>query len=89
MEISNLLSDRVKSLKASAIREIFKMVGKSDIISFAGGIPSPELFPAKELGKIADKILENNGAKALIYGITEGYAPLIEIVEKRNKEKNK
>ena len=80
MEISNLLSDRVKSLKASAIREIFKMVGKSDIISFAGGIPSPELFPAKELGKIADKILENNGAKALIYGITEGYAPLIEIV---------
>lgn len=88
MEISNLLSDRVKSLKASAIREIFKMVGKSDIISFAGGIPSPELFPANELGKIADKILENNGAKALIYGITEGYAPLIEIVEKRNKEKN-
>ncbi len=84
MEISNLLSDRVKSLKASAIREIFKMLGKSNIISFAGGIPSPELFPAKELGKISDTILETNGAKALIYGITEGYAPLIEIVEKRN-----
>lgn len=86
MEISNLLSDRVKSLKASAIREIFKMLGKSNIISFAGGIPSPELFPAKELGKISDTILETNGAKALIYGITEGYAPLIEIVEKRNSK---
>lgn len=84
METSNLLSDRVKSLKASAIREIFKMLGKSNIISFAGGIPSPELFPAKELGKISDTILETNGAKALIYGITEGYTPLIEIVEKRN-----
>lgn len=88
MEYSNLLSERVKSLKASAIREIFKMLGKSNIISFAGGIPSPELFPAKELGKIADGILEKNGAKALIYGITEGYAPLIDIVEKRNAQKN-
>lgn len=88
MEASKLLSERVKSLKASAIREIFKMVGKSDIISFAGGIPSPELFPSKELGKIAEDILASGGAKSLIYGITEGYAPLIEIVEERNKAKN-
>lgn len=86
MDISNKLANRVTSLKASAIREIFKMVGKSDVISFAGGIPSPELFPAKEFGEITKKIMDEGGAKGLVYGITEGYAPLIEIVEERNKK---
>ncbi len=88
MDVSKLLANRVTSLKASAIREIFKMVGKSDVISFAGGIPSPELFPAKEFGLITKNLMETSGAKGLIYGITEGYAPLIEVVEERNKNIN-
>lgn len=88
MDISSSLANRVTHLKASAIREIFKMVGQSDIISFAGGIPSPEVFPKEKFAEISDSILKNNGNAALVYGITEGYAPLIEIVHKLNKKIN-
>lgn len=85
MNIQDSLSERVKGLKASAIREIFKMVGKPDIISFAGGIPSPELFPTEEWGALLEKIMNENGRQALVYGITEGYTPLIDIVKTRLK----
>ena len=88
MDVSKSLANRVTHLKASAIREIFKMVGRSDIISFAGGIPSPEVFPKEEFAKISSDILANNGNAALVYGITEGYAPLIDIVVNMNKENN-
>lgn len=83
MDIQKALASRVTGLKASAIREIFKMLGKADVISFAGGIPSPELFPTKEWSLLLGKILEEKGRGALVYGVTEGYAPLIDIVEKR------
>lgn len=83
MDIQNSLASRVTSLKASAIREIFKMLGAKDVISFAGGIPSPELFPTEEINKIITQILEEKGKGALVYGVTEGYAPLIDIVTKR------
>lgn len=86
MDVSSLLANRVTHLKASAIREIFKMVGRSDVISFAGGIPSPEVFPKEEFAKISSDILAKNGNSALVYGITEGYAPLIEIVKNINKK---
>jgi len=88
MDIQNSLAERVKGLKASAIREIFKMLGKADVISFAGGIPSPELFPVEEWKELSGKIFENDGAKALVYGVTEGYAPLIEIVKERLEKAN-
>lgn len=84
MDISKSLADRVTPLKASAIREIFKLTGKPGMISFAGGIPSPDLFPTKEWGDILKNIMETQGAKALVYGVTEGYSPLIEKVEKMN-----
>ena len=87
MDIQSSLADRVKGIKASAIREIFKMVGSSDIISFAGGIPSPQLFPAKEWAEISAEILKNNGKSALVYGVTEGYAPLREFVKNSLSEK--
>ncbi|MBE7054344.1 MAG: PLP-dependent aminotransferase family protein [Ruminococcaceae bacterium] len=86
MDVSKLLAGRVTHLKASAIREIFKMVGKSDIISFAGGIPSPEVFPKEEFARISSKILTENGNAALVYGVTEGYVPLLKIVEELNKK---
>lgn len=69
-------SDKVKHLEASAIREIFKLLAKPGIISFAGGAPDPKLFPKKELSEIAADILLNQGEVALQYGVTEGYAPL-------------
>lgn len=83
MDIQSALANRVTGLKASAIREIFKMLGKADVISFAGGIPSPELFPTDRISEILTDIMQNNGKAALVYGVTEGYAPLVEVVTKR------
>ena len=88
MDTQNKMAERVKSLKASAIREIFKIVGQPGMISMAGGIPSPSVFPTEAFAKISEDILSNNGTGALVYGVTEGYKPLIEKVEAINKKKN-
>lgn len=88
MDTQNKMAERVKSLKASAIREIFKIVGQPGMISMAGGIPSPSVFPTEAFAKISEDILANNGTSALVYGVTEGYKPLIEKVEAINKNKN-
>ncbi|MDP4134171.1 MAG: PLP-dependent aminotransferase family protein [Bacillota bacterium] len=84
---NEFMADRVTSLKASAIREIFKMVGQSDIISLAGGNPSAEIFPKEILASLAEKILREEGTTALQYGVTEGYAPLRAKVKKDLKDK--
>ena len=83
MDITEKFSDRVKHLEASAIREIFKLLAKPGIISFAGGAPDPNLFPNDELAEIAADILKNNAKTALQYGVTEGYAPLRKWVRDR------
>ena len=83
MDITTKFSDRVKNLEASAIREIFKLLAKPGIISFAGGAPDPQLFPKKEFAEIAKEILEKQGNVALQYGVTEGYAPLREWTKNR------
>ncbi len=83
MDITTKFSDKVKHLEASAIREIFKMLAKPDIISFAGGAPDPNLYPKNEFAEIAKEVLENEGATALSYGITEGYAPLRQWTKER------
>ncbi len=75
-DIQSKFSDKVKHLEASAIREIFKLLAKPGVISFAGGAPDPNLFPKQELAKIAADVLEKQGEVALQYGVTEGYAPL-------------
>ena len=82
-DIQTKFSDKVKHLEASAIREIFKILAKPGIISFAGGAPDPTLFPKKELSEIAADILLNQGEIALQYGVTEGYAPLRQWVKDR------
>lgn len=79
----NVITPAVASMQASAIREIFKLIAKDDIISFAAGIPAPELFPSKEWAKITSDILENTPTPALVYGVTEGYLPLRELTKKR------
>lgn len=88
MDISKSLANRVTHLKASAIREIFKMLGKPGIISFAGGIPSPDLFPTKEWGDMLKEIIDTEGSKALVYGVTEGYQPLRDEINKINARSN-
>lgn len=88
MDIKTKFSDKVKHLEGSAIREMFKLMAKPGIISFAGGSPDSSLFPAKELADIAQEILSERGPLALQYGITEGYQPLREWVINRLSTRN-
>ena len=54
-------------IKASEIREILKVTEQEDVISFAGGLPAPELFPIDEINEINQIVLKEAGAKALQY----------------------
>lgn len=76
-------SDRMEGIKASEIREILKLTERAEIISFAGGLPAPELFPIEEMKVVAVKVLNEMGAQALQYSATEGYNPLREKIAKR------
>jgi len=80
-------SDKISTLKPSAIREIFKVLENPDIISFAGGNPDPETFPSREMSIIAKRLFDENAAASLQYGITEGYMPLRTLTAERLKEK--
>lgn len=79
----NIFSKRVDFAKASDIREILKVTERPEVISFAGGLPAPELFPVEEMRAVLDAVLRENGSKALQYGTTEGYTPLREIIAER------
>ncbi len=81
--MKNTFARRAADLSGSAIRATFKLLADPEIISFAGGAPSPDLFPTEELAAISERIFRENGVKALQYGITEGYAPLMEFVRAR------
>ncbi len=70
------LARRMGRLKASAIREILKVTEMPDVISFAGGLPAPELFPVKQFAQACQEVLAEDGAAALQYSVTEGYLPL-------------
>lgn len=81
-------AERTKPIKASAIREMFKLMADPEVISLAGGSPAPELFPGEELAQIAKDILEKNPTAALQYGTTDGYAPFKEIAKGRAEKVN-
>ena len=67
---------RLSQLQFSEIREILKLTERPEIISFAGGLPAPELFPVKEIIEACVSVLKEDGPAALQYATTEGYAPL-------------
>jgi 2-aminoadipate transaminase len=69
-------AERAEQLQASFIREILKITQQPEIISFAGGLPSPLTFPVDEMKVAYDKVLSENGKVALQYGPTDGYTPL-------------
>ncbi len=71
-----VFSDKVQTLKPSAIREIFKYAADPTVVSLSAGNPAPEAFPAKEIADISDKILREDPIAALQYSVTEGYPPL-------------
>lgn len=77
---------RMSDIKASEIREILKVTEQDDVISFAGGLPAPELFPIDEINEVNQIVLNEAGTKALQYTTTEGYAPLrVWIADRMNK----
>src|SRR5450830_1161762 len=69
-------ADRLQNVETSAIRELFKLLGKPGIISFAGGFPDPALFDAEGIAQAAQAVLTHNPGPVLQYGATEGYQPL-------------
>jgi 2-aminoadipate transaminase len=69
-------AQRTQAMTSSVIREILKITAKPDVISFAGGLPAPEVFPVKEFAAACDVVLSERPAEALQYGLTEGYTPL-------------
>ncbi|MDR1101545.1 MAG: PLP-dependent aminotransferase family protein [Clostridiales bacterium] len=79
-------SNKVKDLNGSAIRDLLSVIENDNMISFAGGTPSPETFPKAEFAEIATEILLEKGNIALQYGATEGYAPFMEQVRARLKK---
>jgi 2-aminoadipate transaminase len=71
---------RTDSIGSSAIRELLKLTSLPDVISFAGGLPAPDLFPIERFKEAAEVVLTEMGERALQYGTTEGYQPLREMI---------
>jgi 2-aminoadipate transaminase len=78
-----LYADRTEGMRASDIREILKVTAQPDVISLAGGLPAPELFPIDEYRRAFEWVLETDGAVALQYGPSEGYRPLRTLLAER------
>jgi len=74
--MKELVAARMRNVKPSFVREILKVAGRSDIISFAGGLPAPELFDVEGINAAIDEALQKNPHGALQYGATDGYAGL-------------
>ena len=73
-------AQRTKNIKSSAIRELLKITQKPEVISFAGGLPAPEVFPTERFREACNKVLATQGRQALQYSATEGYEPLREMI---------
>ncbi len=73
-------AQRTHGLTSSTIRELLKLTERPDVISFAGGLPAPEVFPLAEVEAATHRVLAEHGAAALQYGATEGYPPLRELL---------
>jgi 2-aminoadipate transaminase len=81
-----LFCGRTKCMSSSIIREILKFTQMPDVISFAGGLPAPELFPIREFEEASRHVLTTDGERALQYSLTEGLLSLREgLAEKMQK----
>jgi 2-aminoadipate transaminase len=78
---------RIQTLRSSVIRELLKLTEQPDIISFAGGLPAPEVFPVDRFKDACNIVLETIGRQALQYSASEGYIPLRQLIaDNANKE---
>lgn len=80
-------ANRMNHLKASEIRDLLKLTERPDMISFAGGMPAPELFPSEVIRSGMNTVLTEKPQIALQYACTEGYYPLREKIAHRMEAK--
>jgi 2-aminoadipate transaminase len=73
-------AQRTQRMMGSAIRELLKFTENPDVISFAGGLPAPDVFPIKEFKAACVRVLDEHGPQSLQYGTTDGYVPLREMI---------
>jgi 2-aminoadipate transaminase len=77
---------RTQNMKGSTIRELLKFTQLPDVISFAGGMPAPEIFPVEEFKNACIRVLDVHGQEALQYGTTDGYLPLREMIARHTNQ---
>lgn len=82
IDYEQFFSVNAKNMKKSEIRELLKLTNKHDVISFAGGLPDPALFPVEEIKEVINVVMDREGRKALQYGPTEGHNGLREEIVK-------
>ena len=80
-------SKRVPADGTDAVGAILQAAADPKIISFAGGLPAPELFPVKEMKATVDKVFEEHGQEAMQYGAAKGVTALREVIQQHVKEK--
>lgn len=80
-------AERVNYMANSAIREILKVTEQPNVISFAGGLPAPELFPLSDIRESYDRVLGAGDPSVLQYGTTEGYLPLRKAISAQMRAK--
>ncbi|MEH7379033.1 PLP-dependent aminotransferase family protein [Bacillus sp. JJ1533] len=81
--MENKFAERARLVKSSETREILKITERPEIISFAGGLPAPELFPVEALKDACNAVMNEDGAASFQYSTTEGYIPLRETICQR------
>lgn len=77
-------AQRTQRMSSSAIRELLKFAENPDVISFAGGMPAPDVFPIEQFKEACLRVLDNNGPASLQYGSTDGYTPLREMIARHS-----
>ncbi len=82
-EVTMRFAGRMAGLRTSEIREILKLTQRPEVISFAGGLPAAELFPAHEMAEVSAEVLNSAGASALQYSTTEGDPELRRAIAER------
>jgi len=83
MNWDTVFAERTSEMKRSTVREILKLTAKPEVISFAGGLPAPELFPVERIREATDTILAERGSEVLQYSTTEGMPELRKLIAKR------
>lgn len=85
--MSYRLARRTSLMRASEARELLKLTERPEVISLAGGLPAPELFPVDELIEVSSEVLEREGRQALQYSTTEGHLPLRRLIAARMRNR--